>query len=186
MNYRRIADQLLSEYNHARRQVKDEKQTLSLAHTHLSNATEAQEIAQAVAQTIQQQAHSQIAGVVSRCLETIFGDEAYEFKIEFERKRGKTEANLLFVRDGEQFTAKEVGGGVVDVASFALRLACLMLSRPRLRRLMVADEPFKHLSRNHSDKVRDLLEQLSREMKVQIIMITHSTDLEVGKVIELD
>jgi len=148
-------------------------------------AGEAQELAQHVAQVIQQKAHDQIARVVSRCLSAVF-DEPYEFRIHFERKRGRTEARLTFDRDGmevDPMTAS--GGGVVDIASFALRLSCLILNKPPLRRAMVMDEPFRFVSEEFRDRVKALLETLSEEMKTQFVMVTHINELKMGKVIEI-
>lgn len=184
-DYRKKVDRLRQEYLHIRRQVKEESDQLELAQTHVTAVEHAQQIVQGVAQTIQQQAHSQIAKVVSRCLEAIFEDP-YTFEIRFEKKRGRTEADLVLVRnDLAVDPTSAAGGGVVDVAAFALRLACLMLSRPRSRKVLILDEPFKHLSRDHSSKIRSLLDVLSKEMKVQFIIVTHSTQLRVGHVIEL-
>ena len=148
-------------------------------------AGEAQELAQHVAQVIQQKAHDQIARVVSRCLSAVF-DEPYEFRIHFERKRGRTEARLTFDRDGmevDPMTAS--GGGVVDIASFALRLSCLILNKPPLRRAMVMDEPFRFVSEEFRDRVKALLETLSEEMKTQFVIVTHINELKMGKVIEI-
>ncbi len=150
-----------------------------------TDALEAQKVLQIVAQSVQQQAHDKIAGVVSQCLESVF-DEPYEFKILFEQKRGRTEAKLVFSRNGNEcdpLTAS--GGGPVDVASFALRLSCLLLTRPATRRVLILDEPFKFLSENYRERIRVMLETLSKEMKVQIIMVTHLDELRCGKVIEL-
>ncbi|MCH8068353.1 MAG: ATPase, partial [Candidatus Marinimicrobia bacterium] len=75
-------------------------------------------MAQQVAQNIQQQAHDQIAGVVTRCLQAVF-DDSYEFHIDFERKRGRTEAQLYFSRNGNRLDPMSAsGGGCVDLASF--------------------------------------------------------------------
>ena len=148
-------------------------------------ATEAQELAQLVAQTIQQQAHEQIAGVVSRGLSAVF-DEPYVFQIHFERKRGRTEARLVFEREGvevDPMTAS--GGGVVDVASFALRISCRALNKPSLRKLMVMDEPFKFVSEEYRERVKLFLETLAQEMGVQFIMVTHINELKTGSVKEL-
>ena len=123
--------------------------------------------------------------MVSRCLEAVF-DEPYEFHLNFELKRGRTEARLSFVRDGvevDPLTAS--GGGVVDVAAFALRLSCLMLAQPPLRRLLVMDEPFKYVSEEYRERIRVLLETLATEMGVQFVMVTHITELKTGTVIEL-
>ena len=145
----------------------------------------AQSIAQLVAQAIQQRAHNQIAGVVSKCLEIVF-DEPYVFKIKFEQKRGRTEAQLVFEREGlevDPLTAS--GGGVVDVASFALRLSCLMLSKPKLRRVLIMDEPFKFVSEEYRENVKNMLEQLSHEMGIQLIFVTHIPELVTGKIVRI-
>jgi hypothetical protein len=64
-------------------------------------AQEAQEIVQTIAKAVQKEAHDKIAGVVTRCLATVF-EEPYEFKIKFNRARGRTEADLIFIRNGRE------------------------------------------------------------------------------------
>tara|TARA_R110000824_G_scaffold89967_7_gene220176 strand:+ start:584 stop:1150 length:567 start_codon:yes stop_codon:yes gene_type:complete len=165
--------------------VKTEKRNLKTSEQSEQDLNSAQEIIQTVSKTIQENAHSKIASVVSRCLESVF-DEPYKFQISFERKRGKTEAKISFVRDEvevDPMTAS--GGGVVDVAAFALRLSCLMLSVPPVRKTLILDEPFKFVSQNYRDRIRELLESLSEDLKVQIIMVTHIPEIESGKIIEI-
>jgi ABC-type glutathione transport system ATPase component len=148
-------------------------------------AIAAQEVLQLLAQAVQQKAHERICHVVSSCLSAVF-DDPYSFHIEFERKRGRTEAALRFRRRGlevDPLTAS--GGGVVDVASFALRIACLVMHRPKLSRVLVLDEPFRFVSAQYQEGVRTMLEQISAEMKVQIIFITHNPELATGKILEL-
>ena len=43
----------------------------------------------------------------------------------------------------------------------------------------------KYVSAEYRPAVRSMLEQLSEEMKIQIVMVTHSEELATGKVIEL-
>ena len=152
----------------------------------MSNTKEAQTITQQIAQTVQQQAHKRIEGVVGKCLEAVFGDE-YGFKIRFERKRGRTEANLLLLRHGHEIedVLNSDSGGVVDLCAFALRLSCIVLAKPRLRRIIIMDEPFRNLDMQNREKVRMLLEELSQDFKVQFIIVTHEIAFQTGKVIEL-
>lgn len=166
--------------------LRKETQELSKATTGLRQAQDAREMLQHLAQAVQQQAHERISRVVSSCLSAVF-DRPYEFRIQFERKRGRTEARLLFVRDGLEVSPLDAaGGGMIDVAAFALRVACLVLHRPKLSRVVILDEPFRFVSEQYQGNVRSMLEQLSREMKIQIIFITHNTDLVTGKVISLE
>ena len=183
--HRQQVDKKLTEFNLVRRKYREESESLEITQNRIENILEAQDLAQQVAQQIQRQAHDQIATVVSKCLEAIF-DEPYEFRIHFERKRGRTEARLVFEREGQEIDPMTAsGGGVVDVAAFALRLSCLMLARPALSKTLILDEPFKFVSEDLRDRIRMLLEKLSKEMNVQFIIVTHMEELKVGKVIEL-
>ncbi len=165
--------------------VKIGEHDLNKAQEELSNVEQAQAVTQAVAQTIQQHIHNRIAGVVTQCLHSVF-PEPYDFRITFERKRGRTEARLVFVREELEIDPMTgSGGGVIDVAAFALRLASLILQRPPVRRLLVLDEPFRFVSKEHLPKVRSMLESLSKEMGVQFILVTHLDALQIGTVVEL-
>jgi hypothetical protein len=167
------------------RHVEAETEGLRKAGLAVQHTQEAQEVLQLIAQAVQQQAHERLSAVVSKCLESVFEDP-YQFHIEFERKRGRTEASLRFLRrelDADPLTA--AGGGVVDIAAFALRVACLMLHRPRLSRIVVIDEGFKFVSEQYRENVRAMLEELSEDLGVQVIQVTHSTEYETGQIIEL-
>lgn len=187
-SWRKIVESRKARYKQAVQTHKKEKAYLDKAKKTLEDTEAAREIIQEVALEIQQHAHNQIASVVSQCLQTVF-DEPYTFHIHFEAKRGRTEARLVFERDGyevDPLTAS--GGGVIDVASFALRLACLMLSRPALRKIMVLDEPFKNVSKSNGylDRIPDMLNNLADDLNVQFIMVTHIEELKVGKIVEIE
>lgn len=181
----RLAE-LLSNLHFCRRQAKEESLKLVQAQERLSSCLEAQKLLQQVAEHIQNLAHLQISSIVTRCLKAIFGEDSYSFKIIFEQKRGKTEARLVFVKEDQELDPLEdSAGGMIDVAAFGLRLACLILTKPAPRRLLVLDESFRHVSSNYHDLIAELLETLSEELSVQIILITHSEGLRIGKVVEL-
>lgn len=169
----------------ARKAIRVEKKELKKARRTLDHSVQAQGLIVSMAQQVQQQVHRRIASVVSSCLAAVFEDP-YEFKIHFEQKRGRTEARLTFLRDGLEVNPIESsGGGAVDVAAFALRAACLVLHRPRLRKVLLLDEPFKFVSGEYQPAIRSMLEQLSEELGLQIIMVTHNKEYETGKIIKL-
>lgn len=178
---------LLSEQALILEQLKREKGILQESKDKLKSSLEAQKFVQQIAQTVQHQAHRRIADIVTECLESVFEEESYEFRIDFEQKRGKTEAKLLFVKDNKEIDPiSSAGGGIIDVAAFALRLACLILAQPHKRKFLCLDEPFKMLSVEYHEKVRDLLISLSMRLGVQILMVTHAKGLKVGKVLEIE
>ncbi len=169
----------MAEYRLAKMQVKEEKTALIQMNEKKEAILEAQVIVQNLAQVIQSEAHARISSIVTKCLETIFPDDPYEFRIKFEQKRGKTEATLLLERDGLVLDDPlwQAGVGVVDIAAFALRLACLVLSQPAPRRLMVLDEPFLRPSKEHRSRIKSLIHTLAKELGVQFIIITHDEEL---------
>lgn len=185
--YRRSLNKLVLEYQTAESGLKRDEAPLHDAKRKLESIQIAQQICQEIAEGVQESAHSQISGLVSRCLDTVFGEGIYGFRIKFEKKRGKTEAFLIFMQGDHELDPVEAGsGGVMDVAAFALRLACLVLSKPQRRRLIVADEPFKAVGKDRLPYVRDLLESLAREMEIQIVIVSHSDMLSTGRVINLE
>lgn len=166
--------------------VKSEGLVLKEAKIRLRQTMDAHSVITEVAKQVQQQAHAGIANVVSRCLAAVF-DDPYTFKVKFEKKRNRTEAKLVFVKGEHELTPlKASGGGVADVASFALRLACMALSRPRVRRVLILDEPFRFLnSIEYRERARQLLETLADEMDMQLIVVTGMSELESGTVVEI-
>ena len=183
--WRKEVNRLQSEKMLADRTLAREKKKLKQTRVQARACLSAQKILQEIAQTVQRNAHNKIAAVVSRCLSSIFSDP-YEFCIDFAQKRGKTEARMYFKRNGKELDPlSATGGGVVDVAAFALRVAALLLTLPAQRKLVILDEPFKFLSEQYRPAVREMLELLAEEFQIQFVIITHIQELETGKIVQL-
>lgn len=88
-----------------------------------------------------------IAGVVTECLNSVYPDNPYVFKLEFRECAGKTVVDTLLYREGEALDPMaSTGGGVWDVLAFALRVAIFILTAgDDTRKFMAFDEPFKFL-----------------------------------------
>ncbi|MDR2170585.1 MAG: AAA family ATPase [Planctomycetaceae bacterium] len=140
-----------------------------------------------VSQHVQRTIHNTVSDLVSRCLQAVFGEEAYEFRIAFEQKRNKIEAEMQFIRNGQIYDPMtQVGGGVLDVAAFGARLSALLLRQSsQSRRVLLLDEPFRFLSVEYRPKIRLLLETLAKELDFQFIIVTHIRELEIGDVITI-
>lgn len=141
------------------------------------NAEQAQLIIQEVARQTQSQLEYHISDVVSTALTAVF-DDPYELKLEFVDRRGKTEADIFFVRDGQEIEPlSSAGGGAVDVASFALRIALWSLSKPKSRPTIILDEPFRFLSANLQPRAGEMMNMLSEKMGIQFIIVTHNKSI---------
>jgi DNA repair exonuclease SbcCD ATPase subunit len=130
-----------------------------------------------VALKTQKQLSYHISEITSLALNTIF-PEPYALEADFVQRRNKTECDLFFVRNDERIDPLSAsGGGTVDVAAFALRVASWSMQRPRSRNTLILDEPFKHLSTNLLPLAGEMLKQISEKLQLQIIMVSHCTEL---------
>lgn len=190
LTFRKTLNSKLADYRAADTLCKQDRIAFIEAEDHLLNTDQAQQVISFAAQQIQQEAHCRLSNVVSECLSAVF-DNAYTFRIDFERKRGKTEAQIKFIRDGLELDdpLEQAGGGVVEVAAFALRLACMVLQRPPLRRVLVLDEPWKCIrGKVYRERVRDMVLKLANDLGVQFVLcVDHEAypQFLLGKVVEI-
>jgi DNA repair exonuclease SbcCD ATPase subunit len=146
---------------------------------------EAQAVLQDASAAVQSLVHARIADVVTKCLQTVY-DDSLSFHVDFEQKRGKTEARLYFRKSGNEVDPLDAGGlGWVEVAAFALRMAVLKLHSPPVAQVLILDETFRFLDAEAKPRMAELLLELSREMKVQVILATHDREFQSGKVVKL-
>ena len=116
--------------------------------------------------------------LVSYCLRTVFSDQAYEFRITFETKRNQVEAQMVFLRDEAPVDPLEAaGGGCLDVAVFALRLAVILFHVERPRRFLALDEPFRYVSAEYRPNLIGLIRELSKQYNFQFFIISHDQDM---------
>ena len=148
--------------------------TLSTIDSSMQYAEQALAITQEVARQTQSQIKLHIEDIISMALEYIL-DDPYKFELDFVVKRNKTECDIYFVRDGKRIKPiDQSGGGAVDIASFASRIALWSLGDTD--NVLVFDEPFKFVSREYQLKVGELLKKLSDQLGLQILMVSHNSN----------
>jgi len=158
--------------NMALESVKRAKAVIDDLEDRAKRLTEVKQIIQTVAKDTQANLEEHISSVCSIALESIFEDP-YEFKLAYEIKRNRTEARLVLIKDGEEIEPMHgAGGGVVDIVAFALRIALLLLSNNS--KVIILDEPFRFLSKDLQPKAGIMLSQLSENLGIQFIMVTHN------------
>lgn len=157
-----------------RDKLTDEVKYLISRATHIS---EARELLALVALETQEQLRYHISEIVTLAMDAVL-DEPYALEVDFVPKRGKTECELWFSRDGQRVKPMDAsGGGAVDVAAFALRVAIWSLKAHKTRATIVLDEPYRFLSVNLQPRAGKMLKELSRRLGLQFIMVTHSEAL---------
>lgn len=150
----------------------------------LNYAREALAFIQTVAKKTLQSIELHISNLVSMALSTV-DSEFPSFLTEVDIKRDKVELHFYFDIDGNKAAPlSSSAGGSVDVASFTLKVAFLLLeaeygkgAKPRFTLLL--DEPFKNVSPDLQENVSDMLQKLSSKLNLQIIMVSHADDINI-------
>lgn len=131
-------------------------------------------IVKQVGLSTQKQLEYHLSEQVSLALEAVF-DDPYKLKVNFQEKRGKTEVELLFCRRGMEFPPLgNAGGGAINVASLALRIAYwTMRQDKKSRSLFLLDEPFSRLKGEDANRrALGIVQEISKKLDLQIIMIS--------------
>jgi hypothetical protein len=135
----------------------------------------ARAIIQKVAKATQAELEYYISELVTLAFASVFPNP-YEFSVQFVEKRGKTECEMKFIRDGHTVNPMYAsGGGPLDVACSTLQFTIWSLNKTRP--IIGLDEPFRFLSRDLQPKAAAMIKEISRKLKLQILMVTHSPDL---------
>jgi len=171
-------NKLKGKVDHIRSGIQEKKKRLRKLTDDLKVLEQANEIIKEVGLKTQEQLEYHISDITSLALESVFEDEAYKLIAKFTQRRNKTECDLLFEKDGEEVDPLNAsGGGAVDVAAFALRIALWSMMNPKTRATIVLDEPLRFLSVDLQDKASQMIKELSEKLGIQFIIITHEDTL---------
>lgn len=156
-------------------QINKTKRSLSIWEKKHTDSIQARALLQDVAKETQQYLEKHITKMVNSALQCVF-DDPPEFFAKFVKRRNKTECDLLFVKDGEELPImKSYGGGVLDVASIALRISFWSIGGTSP--ILILDEPGKFVSPGLQNKVSKMFKLISKKLGVQFIIISHQADM---------
>lgn len=161
-----LLDTQLRMAKEARQELKESQKTLE----------QAQALIQVKAQETQNQLSYHVEDIVQLCIDTCFPKEEFEFKLAFEIKRGKTEAELQLKKDGYIVDpALCNGGGVMDMEAFGLRISAWSIEKTD--NVIILDEPFRFLSADLRPLAGEILRELSQKLQLQFIIVTHDESI---------
>jgi DNA repair exonuclease SbcCD ATPase subunit len=172
-NYRQVLEQRKGQQKQILEQLDYSRAHLETLNAEKLNLEQAQTIIQLVAQATQEELKYHVSELVTLALASVF-DNPYELDIVFVQRRNQTEADIWFVRDGNRIHPLSAsGGGSVDVAAFALRIALWSLQSPRTCPVFILDEPFQHIKGDEDNiKAIQMVKAVSERLKLQIIMVS--------------
>lgn len=183
-------DRLKGARDKTERDYRQARSSHVLANRNVAATEEARALIQLVAEKTQSQLKYHITELGSMALEAVFGD-GRRLDLEFQPKRGKTEAILSFLLNGSRTDPlSSDSGGASNIAALALRPTMMTLKRPRLQNVIALDEPMKDLndpSREMHQRAAEMVRQISNRLGIQFIIVTMVQELEdiADKVIRL-
>jgi len=127
----------------------------------------------------QQAAQAQVEALVTRGLQSVFGEEL-SFHIEQSMNGARPEVSFLVrstLPDGkiiETDVMSSRGGGLASVVGFLLRVVIMLLSKKSQQSVIFLDETFGMLSQEYEGRMAEFLRKLADEAGIQFVMVTHS------------
>ena len=155
--------------------LEDYDTKLEAVYEKLRTTEKARAFFQVQAENTQREVSETLSVIITSALKSVFPDD-YECVIEFTGSGAK-----LYLKKGEDIIEdpiNSVGGGVIDIASFAARVAFIFLSGSS--RTLIADEPFKAVSSDLRVKIPEMLQLLSEKLGVQFIIVSHLQEIIEG------
>jgi len=170
-------DQQKGKKSRIEEQITEINEDLKAKKSDLINLEQAREIIKIVGLKTQESLQYHISDITSLALDSVFPDP-YQLKVNFIERRNKTECDLMFEREGQEISPLDSSGyGAVDVASFALRVACWSMQKSRTRNTIILDEPMRFLSEDKQADASAMLKEISKKLKIQFIIVTHEQTL---------
>jgi len=156
--------------------IKNTKAELKTSRQYTEHLIKARYILSEVARLTQENFQAKVEGLITMAIQSVF-ERDFQFKLILERKRNKLECRPVIIENDHEYSPeKDMGGGLIDVISFAWRIVSWSMERPRSRNVIVLDEPLK----NMGDLVSlggKMLKEISEKLNIQLIIITHDTEL---------
>lgn len=123
-----------------------------------------------------------IDALLSLAINSVF-DRPFSFELLIEKKYNRISCTPV-IKEGEEeyFPKDEMGGGIIDIISFAFRVVLWSLEHPRSRNVFVLDEPMKFVGKGDMlIRAGNILRELSHRLGFQLIIVTHEKELsEIG------
>jgi DNA repair exonuclease SbcCD ATPase subunit len=154
------------------------KDAILKAETKRANAlTETRLLISEVAKAAQENLKTQIEELVTSCLQSVFQNRDFQFKLNFQIKRNKMECVPTVIEGTREMSPEhEMGGGVLDIISFAMRIIMWNMQHNRTRPFLMLDEPLRFCG-NLIGHGCEMIKQISKGLGTQILIITHSDEL---------
>lgn len=119
-----------------------------------------------------------VEDLVSEGLATVYGSKRLQFKLDPVHKRGTFSVQPSthdVISDVDGPTEDTFGGAVVQIEAFLLRVVFLL--QMKAVPFMVMDESFNCVSAGYLQNLAQLLRDLCRRFKIDMLLVTHQQEM---------
>lgn len=184
---RSSVDRSISVREYSIKQLSKHEKDLKFLTEELADHKKIRETYQQAAVSTQSYLEKHLSLIVTNALQSVFFEKDFQFRVKFDKKRNATECELVVIQDGEEYDIiEDKGFGVADIASFALRVAYVLLDS--VDNVLILDEPLRHLDRTRMSYASKMIKELSHKLNMQFIIVTHSKELieHADKIINIE
>jgi len=144
----------------------------------LTDTIEAREIINKSLDITHRRIKVRIDALLTLAINSVF-DRPFSFELLIEKKYNRISCTPI-IKEGEvEYIPKDdMGGGIIDIISFAFRVVLWSLEHPRSRNVFVLDEPLRFVGRDTINQAGQVLAELSHRLDFQLIIVTHEKELE--------
>jgi DNA repair exonuclease SbcCD ATPase subunit len=179
---RRVVDEQVGEANSVRRQRDELEEQIRSLSDRVVVHERVTSLLNSIGEEKQFAAQEAIEQLVTRGLQTIFGEDL-SFHIVQDVKARRAEVSFVIRTHLENGRVVETdvmdarGGGMSAVVGFLLRLVVMLLrDDPEKDNILVLDETFAHVSEEYLPALNEFLRKIVDKTGVQIIMVTHQPE----------
>jgi hypothetical protein len=126
----------------------------------------------------QSQFKERVETLVTTAIEAVY-DRRIEFQLKFEQRSNRLQC-IPTIIEGQNKNEHEVdydiGGGLLDLVSFAFRIVLWSLQPKPSRPTFILDEPLRFLGESKAEtleRAAGILKELSHKLGCQLIVVTH-------------
>lgn len=155
--------------------VKTRRRTIKTLTSHKVDLLRARKVLLNLIGQTQDEIKVKIESLVTKALRTVF-DRDFRFELRFEEKRNRMQCTPVITEGTRVYDdiAFDLGGGILPIISFALRVIFLSFNKNTLRNTIILDEPIKgSLGGELLDRTIAMYKAISEKAGIQLILITH-------------
>lgn len=138
--------------------------------------------ATAYLKTVSEQSQSKvlraIESLVTMAIQSVY-DRPFKYKLELKSTKQSLLAKPFITEDKRIFDdiERDLGGGIIDIISFAQRIVFWSLQGEKTKALFIFDEPFKNLGAL-TERASQMLRRISKKLNITFIVVTHDERLK--------